>query len=469
MATIQPMKIARMRDRPDAALALVIPTNRPMEVSATVKAYSESFTTYGHCPPIMVFDNSPMEIDNTTTHALRTACGGYVGPVFYVGWRHRSSLVESLTCRFPSEASILQRLFGANYGGSRNLGLLYTLGSSFFSVDDDIRPQGIFLPRKDETMECLAAGWYMTESSDQTSFVRSQDIWASVEQLLGKGASCFRPEVPRGYDVCDSDAPDPTRNRHGKLLEFRSTIVPGAVEDYRTVRLTQTHLTGDTDVEAEILLNEYINSGSLEALAGKMPKKLALTFCSQALLRTNSRLTGAVMGLDNSAGALYFLPTKLRCEDFIWRLYLARNQNICCAYTDSAQTHTRSALHRPSVLMEWLNDRFAWALFRQLISGVRDTGEHFISFDENIDVAAEAREIVDLLRFYRSEIGMRLDRSLMPAGLAATYRADLLVIEERQLTEYDHLYLTLKNCIQTEINIANAVAKLWPNLIEYVG
>jgi hypothetical protein len=447
---------------------LVIPTIRPSEVIGTVKAYSRNFRDYGHSVPIVVFDNSSAEPSSVIVDQLNTISNDYDQILLYVGPSERRSLISILCAKFTSYSTTINQLFGTNYGGSRNTILAYTVGERFISVDDDVRPIGMFLDSAPYEAGIVARGKYLAESADVV--VRDQDIVTSISRFLGTRAGAHAADVIRGNDILDSDAPDPTRDRFGTLDTHISRVSPGDVPPDALIRTIQTHLTGDTDIEAELLLRSFLACPGDDSLLTKVPKKLCLQYCREALTVKNSRLTGAVLAYDNSAGGVYALPTALRCEDYIWRLHSAHSPQYVCAYTNTAQTHYRSRLGRPNVVCEWFNEQIAWALIKNMYASVRHIGPLTASFDtQNVNVRDEARHIMSELNEFRQRYRV-MEQNGSPNNSVI---ADVLVAFDRIATAQcsDNLSFEkrLHDQLMSELVLYNQVADVWPRIMDFVS
>jgi hypothetical protein len=137
----------------DRELYFVIPTYRLLEVGTAVEEYDEHFWRNGHAVPIIVFDDSspanrakyyPL-LEETTTH----------NDLYYVRPAEKEQSVSHLNLRVTDRRlqGLLKSLFRPSYGGNRNCTLMYTLGGTVVSVDDDMRPYSLMEHRAESLFQ----------------------------------------------------------------------------------------------------------------------------------------------------------------------------------------------------------------------------------------------------------------------------------------------------------------------------
>jgi len=76
-----------------------------------------------------------------------------------------------------------------------------------------------------------------------------------------------------------------------------------------------------------------------------------------------------VAGYDNTFGLPPFFPTRLRFEDYIYRLWI-QQEGIVAAHVDAAQTHTKSNYMRNPVAAEIFNEEVSNLLKRKIKASV---------------------------------------------------------------------------------------------------
>src|SRR5205823_6565498 len=114
-----------------------------------------------------------------------------------------------------------------------------------------------------------------------------------------------------------------------------------------------------------------------------------------ALTSKNWRMDCGVAGYDNTFGLPPFFPTRLRFEDYIYRLWI-QQPAFASAHVDAAQNHTRSSYMRNPVSAEIFNEEVSNLLKRKIKASVSRVEEFGVSFDYDGEVTAEdAKFILD--------------------------------------------------------------------------
>src|SRR4029077_20591897 len=114
-----------------------------------------------------------------------------------------------------------------------------------------------------------------------------------------------------------------------------------------------------------------------------------------AVTNKNWRMDCGVAGYDNSFGLPPFFPTRLRFEDYIYRLWVQQD-GIAAAHVDAAQNHIKSNYMRNPPAAEVFNEEVSDLLKRKIKSSVSRLDELSISFDYEGEVtASDAQEILE--------------------------------------------------------------------------
>src|ERR1700731_4899663 len=102
-----------------------------------------------------------------------------------------------------------------------------------------------------------------------------------------------------------------------------------------------------------------------------------------------------VAGYDNAFGLPPFFPTRLRFEDYIYRLWV-QQEGVVAAHVDAAQNHSKSNYMRNPPAAEIFNEELSNLLKRKIKSTVSRLDELTISFDYEGEVTAhDAQEVLD--------------------------------------------------------------------------
>jgi hypothetical protein len=110
------------------------------------------------------------------------------------------------------------------------------------------------------------------------------------------------------------------------------------------------------------------------------------------------RWLSGLLSYDNTFGLPLFFPTRLRCEEYIYRLWVQQS-GIAAAHVDAAQNHGRSTYMRNPPASEILNEEVSNLLKRKIYSSLTRLDELGIAFDYEGEVSAQdANEILEEIR-----------------------------------------------------------------------
>jgi hypothetical protein len=180
----------------------------------------------------------------------------------------------------------------------------------------------------------------------------------------------------------------------------------------------------------------------------------------------NWRMDCGVAGYDNSFGLPPFFPTRLRFEDYIYRLWL-QQEGIVAAHVDAAQHHTRSNYMRNPPAAEIFNEELANLIKRKIKASVSRLDELSVSFDYTGEVSADDAQAIlgKIVRLH--------DRALAAAPEARTpERADALKLFAANLNkafygfEPDFFQQNLVRIVDEVITVIKDSIELWPTLVE---
>jgi len=131
----------------------------------------------------------------------------------------------------------------------------------------------------------------------------------------------------------------------------------GRVSSNAIVKIAQTFRTGTNDIDAVDFVDLYLqNEGQVKI--DDLNDYYALVNFRPVVTNKNWRMDCGVGGYDNRFGLPPFFPTRLRFEDYIYRLWIQR-QGIVAAHVDSAQFHTKSNYMRNPPAAEVFNEEIS--------------------------------------------------------------------------------------------------------------
>ena len=109
----------------------------------------------------------------------------------------------------------------------------------------------------------------------------------------------------------------------------------------------------------------------------------------------NWRMDCGVAAYDNTLGLPPFFPTRLRFEDYVYRLWMHQD-GVVAAHVAAAQHHTRNGYMRNPPAAEIFNEEVSNLIKRKIKASVTRRDELSVAFDYSGDVtAADAQEVLD--------------------------------------------------------------------------
>jgi hypothetical protein len=173
-----------------------------------------------------------------------------------------------------------------------------------------------------------------------------------------------------------------------------------------------------------------------------------------------------VAGYDNTFGLPPFFPTRLRFEDYIYRLWIQQD-GIVSAHIDAAQNHTKSNYMRHPPAAEIFNEEVANLLKRKIKSTVTQLDELGIAFDYEGEVTAQdAEEILGkIVALHRRAVqAAEVEGNLHRAEALRLFAANLEKVFYG--FEPDFFQQNLLRIADDVISVIKGSIELWPTLVE---
>jgi hypothetical protein len=446
-------------------LTFVIPTYRLRDVGETVEYYDQHFWRNGHTVRIVVFDDSSPAnqakyftlLENTRTH----------NELFYVGPQEKERFLAYLNGRLrdPRLEGIVRNLFRPSYGGNRNCTLMYTLGSLVVSSDDDMRPYAL-MEDKPETLNADEICRGRLHKTEQGGIVRkSFDIVAAFRDVLGRRAADAPDNYDRGELLRDSAMDLDTNASRGVAQENSLTLERGPVDDAAIVKIAQTFRSGTNDIDALDFVDMFLgDEGQIDPDA--LNNVYVLVNFRPVVTNQNWRMDCGVAAYDNTLGLPPFFPTRLRFEDYIYRLWV-RQPGVVAAHVDAAQHHTRSNYMRNPPAAEIFNEEVSNLIKRKIRASVTRLSDLTIEFDYDGSVtASDADEVLAKI------VGLHARAVEAERRAAAEDRRDALRLFAANLQkafygfEPDFFQQNLVRIVDDVIASIKGSIELWPTLVE---
>jgi len=445
-------------------LYFVIPTYRLRDVGETVEQYDDHFWRNGHSVRMIVFDDSSPasqekyypRLEQTHTH----------NDLYYVGPREKEQFLLYLNQRLHDKRleGLVKNLFRPSYGGNRNFTLMYTLGGLMVSSDDDMRPYTLM----EDSPESLDADEIcrgkLIKAGQNGHTRKSFDILTAFLDVLGKTAAQAPENYQRGELVVDTAA-DLETNATTKLGRENSLLVKhGLLLEQAVVKVAQTFRSGTNDIDALDFVELFLADETQTNLDSLNDIYVLVNF-RPAVTNQNWRIDCGVAGFDNTFGLPPFFPTRLRFEDYIYRLWV-RQDGIAAAHVDAAQHHSKSNYMRNPPAAEIFNEEVANLLKRKIKSSISRVDELTIAFDYEGEVTAQdSAEVLDRMSKLHA-------RALKAAEGAAPERANALRLFAANLDkafyafEPDFFQQNLLRIVDDVISVIKGSIELWPTLVE---
>jgi hypothetical protein len=276
-------------------------------------------------------------------------------------------------------------------------------------------------------------------------------------------------DLPENYErgelLVDTAMDLETNATKGVASENSLILQPGAVADDATVKIAQTFRSGTNDIDAIDFVDMFLADED-QVDPDALNDIYVLVNFRPVVTNWNWRMDCGVAAYDNTFGLPPFFPTRLRFEDYIYRLWV-HQQGIVAAHVDAAQHHARSQYMRNPPAAEIFNEEVANLIKRKIKATVTHRDDLSIAFDYNGEVgAADAQEVLDkIVALHR--------RAAEAAGRARTAaRADALRLFAGNLNkafygfEPDFFQQNLVRIVDDVISVIKGSIQLWPTLVE---
>ena len=446
-------------------LYFVIPTYRLRDVGEAVREYDEHFRRNGHSPTLMVFDDSSPAAQEKY-YPLLEAVPTH-NELFYVGPREKEQFVAYLGARLRDKRldGLVKNLFRPSYGGNRNFTLMYTLGGLMASSDDDMRPYALMESGRESLGDGEVSRGRLRRTGEDGYGRRSFDILGSFLDVLGRRAGDVPENYERGEVLVDTAMDLETNASMGLARENSLVLDRGEVPADAVVKMAQTFRSGTNDVDALDFADLFLGDDEQVDPDGLNEQYVLVNF-RPAVTNKNWRMDCGVAGYDNSFGLPPFFPTRLRFEDYIYRLWV-QQPGVAAAHVDAAQNHTRSNYMRNPVAAEIFNEEVANLLKRKIKDSTSRIDELGLAFDYEGEVsAADAQAILD-------KVVSLYDRAAAAAKAAARpERRDALTLFAANLQkafygfEPDFFHQNLLRIVDDVTTTIKGSIELWPTLVE---
>jgi len=387
--------------------------------------------------------------------------------LFYVGPAEKAALREYLETKLGDTAltPLVSELFRPSYGGNRNYTLLYSLGTGLVSADDDMRPYALVEDDGAGFRQGEICRGKVVKADEAPREHHATDILGAFLEVLGKPASRLPEAYAKGDFLVDTATDLETNATREFSRENALLLRDGSVDGDAVVKMAQTFRSGTNDIDAVDFIELFLSDDAQTSLDTRADVYV-LTRFSPVVTNKNWRMDCGVAAYDNANGLPPFFPTRLRFEDYIYRLWI-QQPGIAAAHVAAAQHHGRSLYIRSPPASEILNEEAANLLKRKIRASITDLSELGVSFDYEGELEPEDSEII-LDRMHRL-----LDRVLAAAERAQDIRRrDELLRFAATLNdtfygfEPDFFAHALGRLLRTTVRRIKGSLRVWPLLLE---
>ena len=387
--------------------------------------------------------------------------------LYYVGPREKEQFLAYLNGRLRDARleGIVKNLFRPSYGGNRNCALMYTLGELVVSSDDDMRPYAL-MEDSPESLEIDEVCRGRLHKAGKGHYVRkSFDILAAFGDVLGKTVAEVPENYERGQLLIDTATDLETNATKGLAQQNSLMLERGQVLDTDVIKIAQTFRSGTNDIDAIDFVEMFL-ADEQQVDPDALNDLYVLVNFRPVITKQNWRMDCGIAGYDNTFGLPPFFPTRLRFEDYIYRLWI-QQEGVVAAHVDAAQHHTRSNYMRNPPAAEIFNEEVANLIKRKIKASLVRLGSLGIDFDYDGHVTVgDAQEVLDkIVCLHR--------RALDAIPQASTpQRADALRLFAGNLQkafygfEPDFFQQNLVRIVDDVISVIKTALELWPTLVE---
>jgi hypothetical protein len=231
------------------------------------------------------------------------------------------------------------------------------------------------------------------------------------------------------------------------------------------VKIAQTFRSGTNDIDAIDFADLFLEDEDQVDPDGLNELYVLVNF-RPAVTNKNWRMDCGVAGYDNTFGLPPFFPTRLRFEDYIYRLWIQQD-GLAAAHVDAAQNHTRSNYMRNPVAAEIFNEEVSNLLKSKIKASVTRIDELGIAFDYEGEVTADdARAILDKVAAMYGKALEAAERASRPERKEALRLFAANLQKALYSFEPDFFQQNLLRIVDDVVSTIKGSIELWPSLVE---
>jgi len=180
----------------------------------------------------------------------------------------------------------------------------------------------------------------------------------------------------------------------------------------------------------------------------------------------NWRIDCGVAGYDNRLGLPPFFPTRLRFEDYIYRLWIQQD-GVVSAHTDAVQTHIKNNYMRNPLAMDVFNEEICTLLKKKIKGSLVSVDDLSIRFSYQGEVSLQySEEILERI----TTVHNRIPKVASSTKNEGRKRALILFAENLARSFYgfepDFSQQNVSRIVDDVVSQIQASLEIWPTLIE---
>ena len=248
--------------------------------------------------------------------------------------------------------------------------------------------------------------------------------------------------------------------RENSLFLEKGTVSPDSI-----VKIAQTFRTGTNDIDAIDFVDLFLQDDAAVHLEDLNDLYVLVNF-RPAVTNKNWRMDCGVAAYDNRYGLPPFFPTRLRFEDYIYRLWIQR-EGMVAAHVDAVQNHLKNNYMRNPPAAEVFNEEVCNLIKRKLKSHPYSIEDLTARFEYRGDVESDdAAEILERVT--------ALHRRVLTAAKADGHeerRKSLLTFAENLERAFygfdgDFFQQNVSRIVDDVVSQIQGSLELWPTLVE---
>jgi hypothetical protein len=444
-----------------------IPTYRLRDVAMTIEEYDANFWTNGHSVKMVVFDDSSLA--NHEKYYSKLEETRTVNELYYVGPQEKEQFLKFLNRKLRDKKleSLVRTIFRPSYGGNRNFSLIYTLGTFLVSADDDMRPYAL-VESSPESLKADEVSRGRLKKPGENGYIdKSFDILTSFKDVLGKKVSELPGNFESGNLLIDTSMDLETNVTREFVTENSLLLEDGPVPKNAVVKIAQSFRTGTNDIDALDYVEMYLHDEEQRQKdLHEINEVYVLENFRPVVTNKNWRIDCGVAGYDNRLGLPPFFPTRLRFEDYIYRLWIQQD-GIVAAHTDAPQTHIKNNYMRSPLATDVFNEEICTLLKKKIRSSLLAVDDLSIRFEYEGEVnLQDSEEILQRI----TAVHTRILNAAASTKIPERKEALLLFAENLARSFYgfepDFFQQNVSRIVDDVVSQIHATLEFWPTLVE---